>query len=79
MVHRRQKHCDFTSKETSQVFQAQTLTPYVDAGGRPLDRKSANWPRPKGLAWKGAVCVVVRSFLPAPFSGWQRDDRAAGV
>jgi len=33
----------FTSKETSQVSQAQTLTPYVDAGGRPPDRKSANW------------------------------------
>jgi len=28
--------------------------------------KSANWPRPKGLAWKGPVCVVVRSLRIAP-------------
>src|SRR6516162_11624574 len=46
--------------------------------GPPPDRKSANWPRPKGLAWKGVVCVVVRSLRPAPFLGSQRDNRAAG-
>jgi hypothetical protein len=30
---------------------------------RPPDRKTANWPRPKGLAWKGAVrrCSFVTS------------------
>jgi len=49
------------------------------AAWRPPDRKSANWPRPKGLAWKGAVWVAVRSLRSAPFLGWQRDNRAAGV